>query len=43
MNDACLVFDRRLVVDRHYQTNDPLIMAASPLTKFSRQYHAEQW
>ena len=43
VNDSCLVIDKRIVIDIHYQTNDPSIMAAGPLTKYSRQYHADQW
>ena len=43
VNDAYLVFDRRLVVDKGFQTNDPCIFAAGPVTKFSRKYHAEDW
>ncbi|XP_056099351.1 cilia- and flagella-associated protein 61 [Rhinichthys klamathensis goyatoka] len=43
INDACLVFDGRLVVDTTFHTNDPSIYAAGPLTKYSRRYHADQW
>lgn len=43
MNDACLVFDRRLVITADHATNDPLIFAAGPVTKFSRRYTADQW
>jgi thioredoxin reductase len=43
VNGAYLVFDRRLVIDSDFQTNDPCIFAAGPLTKFSRRYHSEQW
>ena len=43
VNGAYLVFDRRLVIDSTFQTNDPCIFAAGPLTKFSRRYHSEQW
>ncbi|CAM4687298.1 unnamed protein product [Leuciscus chuanchicus] len=43
VNDACLVFDGRLVVDTTFHTNDPSIYAAGPLTKYSRRYHADQW
>ncbi|XP_056620849.1 LOW QUALITY PROTEIN: cilia- and flagella-associated protein 61 [Triplophysa dalaica] len=43
INDACLVFDGRLVIDRTFRTNDPSIYAAGPLTKYSRRYHADQW
>lgn len=43
INDSCLVFDGRLVIDRTFCTNDPSIYAAGPLTKYSRRYHADQW
>jgi len=43
LNDACLVMDRRLVINTAHETNDPLIFAAGPLTKYSRHYRAEQW
>ncbi|XP_073672676.1 cilia- and flagella-associated protein 61 [Garra rufa] len=43
INDACLVFDGRLVIDSTFHTNDPFIYAAGPLTKYSRRYHADQW
>lgn len=42
-NDACLVFDGRLVIDANFCTNDPVIRAAGPLTKYARRYHAEDW
>ncbi|KAJ8389367.1 hypothetical protein AAFF_G00120750 [Aldrovandia affinis] len=41
LNDAYLVFDGRLVIDAGFHTNDPIIRAAGPLTKFARSYHAE--
>uniref|UniRef100_A0AAR2J4M6 Cilia- and flagella-associated protein 61 N-terminal domain-containing protein n=1 Tax=Pygocentrus nattereri TaxID=42514 RepID=A0AAR2J4M6_PYGNA len=43
INDACLVFDGRLVIDTTFHTNDCTIRAAGPLTKFARRYHADQW
>ena len=43
INDACLVYDGRLVIDASFHTNDPSIRAAGPVTKFQRSYHAEQW
>ncbi|KAL9958773.1 hypothetical protein ACROYT_G035833 [Oculina patagonica] len=43
INDSCLVFDGRLVIDADFNTNDPCIRAAGPLTKFQRRYHAESW
>jgi hypothetical protein len=39
VNDACLVFDGRLVVSNQFQTNDERIYGAGPFTKFSRKYH----
>ncbi len=43
INDACLVYDGRLVIDASFHTNDIAIRAAGPLTKFQRSYHADQW
>ncbi|KAG9283109.1 cilia- and flagella-associated protein 61 isoform X1 [Astyanax mexicanus] len=43
INDACLVFDGRLVIDTAFHTNDCAIRAAGPLTKYSRRYYADQW
>ncbi|EDV28663.1 uncharacterized protein TRIADDRAFT_19305 [Trichoplax adhaerens] len=43
INDSCLVYDGRLVIDSSYRTNDPCIWAAGPMTKFARRYHAEAW
>ncbi|XP_029589889.1 cilia- and flagella-associated protein 61 isoform X4 [Salmo trutta] len=43
INDACLVYDGRLVIDTTFHTNDSTIRAAGPLTKFARRYHADQW
>jgi len=43
LNDACLVFDGRLVIDASFHTNDVSIRAAGPITKFQRSYHAEPW
>ncbi|KAI6661590.1 hypothetical protein LOD99_13463 [Oopsacas minuta] len=43
MNDACLVYDGRLVIDRAFHTNDPAVYAAGPLTKFSRRYYCNPW
>ncbi|KAJ8356097.1 hypothetical protein SKAU_G00188910, partial [Synaphobranchus kaupii] len=41
VNDACLVYDGRLVIDAAFHTNDPAVRAAGPLTKFARSYHAD--
>ena len=43
INDSCLVYDGKLVVDKDFLTNDPTIRAAGSLTKFARHYHAELW
>ncbi|XP_019642271.1 PREDICTED: cilia- and flagella-associated protein 61-like [Branchiostoma belcheri] len=42
VNDACLVYDGKLVIDSTFHTNDSCIRAAGPLTKFARRYHADQ-
>ncbi|XP_013367639.1 PREDICTED: cilia- and flagella-associated protein 61 isoform X1 [Chinchilla lanigera] len=43
LNDACLVYDGRLVIDTNFHTNDIAIRAAGPLTKFSNRYYANDW
>ncbi|NWZ28929.1 CFA61 protein, partial [Asarcornis scutulata] len=43
INDACLVFDGRLVIDTEFHTNDVSIRAAGSLTKYSRKYYADEW
>ncbi|CAM4540638.1 unnamed protein product [Lepidochelys olivacea] len=43
INDACLVYDGRLVIDANFHTNDVSIRAAGPLTKFSNIYYANEW
>ncbi|XP_010573377.1 PREDICTED: uncharacterized protein C20orf26 homolog [Haliaeetus leucocephalus] len=43
INDACLVFDGRLVIDTKFHTNDVSIRAAGPLTKYSRRYCVDEW
>ncbi|CAH8445865.1 unnamed protein product [Dicrocoelium dendriticum] len=42
-NDACLVFDARLVIDANFHTNDPAIRAAGPVTKLQRIYFNDFW
>ncbi|KAM6455925.1 cilia- and flagella-associated protein 61 [Liasis olivaceus] len=43
VNDACLVYDGRLVIDTNFHTNDVAIRAGGPLTKFSNIYYANEW
>jgi len=43
VNDACLVFDGKLVIDSTFHTNDISIRSAGPVTKYQRRYHAEPW
>ncbi|CAK6447385.1 unnamed protein product [Pipistrellus nathusii] len=43
LNDACLVYDGRLVIDTNFHTNDIAIRAAGSLTKFSNKYYSSQW
>ncbi|XP_063155997.1 cilia- and flagella-associated protein 61 [Candoia aspera] len=43
VNDACLVYDGRLVIDTNFHTNDVTIRAGGPLTKFSNIYYANEW
>ncbi|XP_049630284.1 cilia- and flagella-associated protein 61 [Suncus etruscus] len=42
-NDACLVYDGRLVIDTNFHTNDVAIRAAGSLTKFSNRYYSNEW
>ncbi|XP_051000889.1 cilia- and flagella-associated protein 61 [Acomys russatus] len=42
-NDACLVYDGRLVIDTTFHTNDIAVRAAGSLTKFSNRYYANEW
>ena len=43
INDACLVYDGKLVIDAAFHTNDVSIRGAGTVTKFQRKYHADQW
>uniref|UniRef100_A0A8C5KZJ3 Cilia and flagella associated protein 61 n=1 Tax=Jaculus jaculus TaxID=51337 RepID=A0A8C5KZJ3_JACJA len=43
LNDACLVYNGRLVIDTNFHTNDIAIRAAGPLTKFSNRYYSDEW
>lgn len=43
INDACLVFDGKLVIDTAFHTNDISIRSAGSVTKYQRRYHAEPW
>ena len=43
VNNSCLVFDGRLVIDTQCHTNDPVIYAAGPLTKYKRGLYFDGW
>ncbi|KAG8444005.1 hypothetical protein GDO86_009261 [Hymenochirus boettgeri] len=43
INNACLVYDGKLVIDSAFHTNDISIRAAGTLTKFSNLYYANGW
>lgn len=42
INDACLIYDGRLVVDDKFKTNDKDIYAIGTMTKFSRRFRTIQ-
>lgn len=42
INNACVVYDDRLVIGTVNNTNDERILGAGPLTKYSRLYRT-QW
>lgn len=41
LNDACLVYDGRLVIDSEFHTNDCTIRGAGPVTKYQRAFQAD--
>ncbi|KND05075.1 uncharacterized protein SPPG_00750 [Spizellomyces punctatus DAOM BR117] len=41
INDSCLVFDGRLVIDKYYRTQDPFVYAAGSITKYSSRYQTK--
>ena len=43
INDACLVYAGKLVIDAAFHTNDVSIRGAGTITKFQRKYHADHW
>lgn len=43
VNDACLVFDKQLVIDVNFHTSDPCIRAAGPATKYRRIYYNDKF
>ena len=43
INESCLVFDGKLVINSKFCTNDENIRAAGPLTKYARRYYCENW
>lgn len=42
INDSCLVYDNRVVIDSQHFTNDTHILAMGSVTKYSRRYRT-QW
>lgn len=43
INDSCLIFDGKLVIDSKFHSNDSDIHAAGPLTKYALRYYTDQW
>ncbi|KAM4522169.1 cilia- and flagella-associated protein 61 isoform 2-T2 [Odontesthes bonariensis] len=43
ISKSFLVFDGRLIIDASFQTRDPAICAAGPLTKFAPRYYTDEW
>lgn len=43
LNEAGLVFDGRLVINSKFETNDPSIFAAGPMTKYKRILYADKF
>ena len=43
LNNACLVYDGALIVETNFTTSNDFILAAGPLTKYSRRLHADNW
>jgi len=41
INESCIVFDGKIVVDTSFKTNDSLVYSAGPAAKYSRKYFAE--
>ncbi|KAJ3073780.1 hypothetical protein HDU98_000700 [Podochytrium sp. JEL0797] len=41
INDSCLVFDGRLVIDKYFRTQDPYIYAAGSVTKYGSKYQTK--
>ncbi|KAJ3008363.1 UNVERIFIED_CONTAM: hypothetical protein HDU68_003139, partial [Siphonaria sp. JEL0065] len=41
INDSCLVFDARLVIDKYFRTQDTYIYAAGSISKYSSKYQTK--
>ncbi|KAI8924099.1 hypothetical protein BC831DRAFT_498577 [Entophlyctis helioformis] len=41
INDSCLVFDGRLVIDKYFRTQDPFIFGAGSITKYASRYQTK--